>query len=50
MRLVLAMFLLAFTLAWGAEDPWQKARELATGSEIRIYKLGSTKPISGKMA
>jgi hypothetical protein len=50
MRLVLSMILLAATLAWGAEDPWQKARELATGSDIRIYKSGSTKPVSGKMA
>jgi hypothetical protein len=49
MRWLLSLFLLAFTFAWGAEDPWQKARDLAIGSEIRIYKLGSTKPISGKM-
>ena len=50
MRPLFGLLLLALTVAWSAEDPWQKAKELATGSDIRIYKLGSTKPISGKMA
>ena len=50
MRKRVGLLLLALTAAWSAEDPWQKARELATGSDIRIYKQGSTKPIAGKIA
>jgi len=44
------LLLLASAVASSAEDPWQKAKELAIGSDIRIYKQGSTQPISGKMA
>jgi hypothetical protein len=48
MRPLFGLLLLALTVAWSAEDPWQKAKELATGSDIRIYKQGSTKPIFGE--
>ena len=48
--LKIAAVLVVLTAAWGADDPWQKAKQLAIGSDIRIYKLGSTEPVSGKMA
>ena len=50
MRKLPGLLLLACTLAWSAGDPWQKAMELAAGSDIRIYKQGSSKPLLGKIA
>lgn len=35
-------------LAFGAEDPWAKVKALKSGAEIRVYKQGDSKPITGK--
>jgi hypothetical protein len=35
--------------AFGADDPWAKVKEIKSGSELRIYKKGSTQPLLVKM-
>jgi hypothetical protein len=43
-------FLLAAATAFAASgDPWDKVKELKSGTEIRILKRGSTKPVEGKL-
>jgi hypothetical protein len=44
-------FLLILTAisALAANDPWAKVRELKSGSEVRVYKAGSSQPITGKL-
>jgi hypothetical protein len=39
---------IACALGWGADDPWQKVKDLKTGSDIRIFRIGSAKPIEAK--
>ena len=46
-KVVLA--LLSALLAWGADDDWAKVRALRGGTEIRVFKKGSTQPIIAKM-
>lgn len=41
--------LLAVALAWGADDDWGKVRALRGGTEIRVLKKGSMRPILAKM-
>ena len=36
-------------LAFGADDPWAKVKELKTGTELQVYKRGSIQPLSVKM-
>jgi|SRR5215469_9919106 len=43
------LVLCAATLAFGADDPWAKVKELKTGSELRVYKRGSAQPLLVKM-
>src|SRR5579872_1995507 len=43
----LAVFLLAVAAAWAADDPWNKVKELKTGTEIRVLKKGSLTPVLG---
>jgi len=45
----LALFLLAVSTAFCADDPWAKVRELKSGTEIRIFKKGSMQPVLAKM-
>jgi hypothetical protein len=45
-----AAFFILWTLAWGAESSWQKVKELSAGSEVRVYKKGSRRPVSAKTA
>ena len=45
---VLIASLFASGCAWAADD-WQKVRDLKSGSEVRVYKKGSTKPVLGKI-
>ena len=45
----LALFLLAASTAFSADDPWAKVRDLKSGTEIRIFKKGSMQPILAKM-
>lgn len=46
----LAVWCIACAIAWGAEGSWQRVKDLKIGSDIRVYKKGSTKPMSAKAA
>jgi len=39
----------AAALAFGADDPWAKVKELKTGTELQVYKRGSAQPVTVKM-
>jgi len=46
-----AALLLAVSFALAADneaDPWEKVKNLKTGSDLRIYKTGVTEPIKAK--
>ena len=43
------MLLLATAVAFAADDPWAKVKDLKSGTEIRIYKRGTTAPLVGKI-
>jgi hypothetical protein len=45
----LAFFLCTALLAFGADDPWAKVKELKTGTELRVYKKGSMQPLLVKI-
>src|ERR1035438_267372 len=45
----LALFLVTALLAFGADDPWAKVKELKTGAELRVYKKGATQPLLVKL-
>jgi hypothetical protein len=45
----LLLVLLAGLVAFGADDPWAKVKALKTGAELRVYKKGSSQPISAEM-
>ena len=45
----LALFLGTALLAFGADDPWAKLKELKTGAELRIHKKGAAHPLLVKM-
>jgi hypothetical protein len=45
----IAALCMAWTMAWSADDGWQKMKELKAASDIRVFKNGSTKPISAKV-
>jgi hypothetical protein len=45
----LAILMLAATTVFAADDPWAKVKELKSGSEVRILKKGSAKPVEGKL-
>jgi len=36
-------------LAFGADDPWAKVKQLKTGAELHVYKKGAVQPITVKM-
>jgi hypothetical protein len=49
----LAALVLATSFALAADkdaaaDPWEKVKNLKTGSDLRIYKTGATEPIIAK--
>jgi hypothetical protein len=46
-----AFFLLLFAAlaAFGVGDDWAKVKTLKTGAELRVYKKGSTLPVSAQM-
>ena len=44
-----ALFLSAALLAFGADDPWAKLKELKTGTELRVFKKGAAQPLLVKM-
>jgi hypothetical protein len=37
------------TLAFGADDPWAKVKDLKSGTELRVYKKGTSQPLLVKM-
>ena len=43
------MFLCAAILAFGADDPWAKVKEIKSGVELRVYKKGAAQPLLVKM-
>jgi hypothetical protein len=45
----LFLFLLIGVAAWAADDAWSKVKALKTGTDLRIYKKGSTQPILAQM-
>jgi hypothetical protein len=45
----LAFFLCAALLAFAADDPWAKVKELKTGAELRVFKKGAAQPLLVQM-
>jgi hypothetical protein len=43
------LILCAAALAFGADDPWAKVKELKTGAELHVYKRGVLQPLNVKM-
>ncbi len=43
------LMLLGAVAAFAAEDQWAKVRELKSGAELRIYKVGVKQPVLAKM-
>jgi hypothetical protein len=43
------LFLCTALLAFGADDPWAKVKELKTGTELRVFKKGAAQPLLVKM-
>ena len=43
-----AVLLLSMSLLLSAADPWEKVRNLKTGSDLKIYKTGVAEPIVAK--
>lgn len=43
------LFLFTALLAFAADNPWAKVKDLKTGTELRIYKVGGKQPILAKM-
>ncbi len=48
--LLIALSMAASAAAPPAPDPWAKVAALATGSELHIFKKGSSKPVTGTFA
>ena len=48
MSRLLLIFLTAL-LAFAADNPWAKVKDLKTGTELRIYKVGGKQPVLAKM-
>jgi hypothetical protein len=45
----LALLFCAALMAFGADDPWAKLKELKTGTELRVYKKGAPQPLLVQM-
>src|ERR1035437_6351767 len=45
----LAFFLCTALMAFGADDPWAKVKELKTGTELRVFKKGAAQPMLVEM-
>ena len=45
----LALLFCAALVAFGADDPWAKLKELKTGTELRVYKKGAAQPLLVQM-
>lgn len=45
----LLVLLLAAAAAFAAGDAWNKVKELKTGTELRVYKIGASRPVQCRM-
>lgn len=43
------LFFCTALLAFAADNPWAKVKDLKTGTELRIYKVNGKQPILAKM-
>jgi hypothetical protein len=43
------IFLVSALAVFAADDPWAKVKDLKTGTEIRVYKKGSSQPMAAQM-
>ncbi len=48
MRKLVLLFCAAL-VAFAADDPWAKLKELKTGTELRVYKKGAAQPLLVQM-
>jgi hypothetical protein len=48
MRKLVLLFCTAL-VAFAADDPWTKVKELKTGTELRVYKKGAAQPLLVQM-
>jgi hypothetical protein len=46
----LVFVLLGASVAFAADDPWAKVKELKSGTELRVYKKGTAQPILARSA
>jgi hypothetical protein len=49
MKRMIWSILLTITALSAADDPWDKVRELKSGTELRIYKKGAKQPALAKL-
>jgi hypothetical protein len=47
-KMALVIFVATVT-AWAQDEDWSKVRQVESGTDLRVYKKGQKKPISGKM-
>jgi hypothetical protein len=43
------LILCAALVAFGADDPWAKLKDLKTGTELRVFKKGAAQPLLVQM-
>ena len=43
------LLMLAATAAFAANDPWQKVKDLKSGSDLRVFRRGTTQPLLVQM-
>jgi hypothetical protein len=46
----LVFILCAAAVAFGADDPWGKVKDLKIGTELRVYKVGAKQPVLVKFS
>jgi hypothetical protein len=49
MKSLILLLLSAIALPAAGDDPWQPVRELRSGAELRVYKVGAKDPFSAKL-
>jgi len=45
----LLLLILAATAAFAADDPWQKVKDLKSGTDLRVFRKGSAQPLVVQM-
>ncbi len=43
------LLILAATAAFSADDPWQKVKDLKSGTDLRVFRKGATQPLLVQM-